>query len=76
MVHSSTPPTVGRQEPCAKLLEVADCIAYVAHRSMAAGWELNDRRFKSLQEVVAPEVVRFGIAPDGGWGFNILNDSV
>jgi hypothetical protein len=58
-----------------KLLEVADCIAYVAQRSRTSGGGNNDRRFKSLEELIDPELIRFAVAPDGGFGFSVPNSS-
>jgi hypothetical protein len=56
-----------------KLLEIADVIAYAAQRAMSGGWELNDRRFKRLHELIGAGVVRFAVAPDGGFGFDVPN---
>jgi len=55
------------------LLEVADCIAYVAQRSSTNTLSPNGRRFRALHQVIAPEEIKFAIAPDGGFGFSVPN---
>ncbi len=55
------------------LLEVADCIAYVAQRSRTNTLSPNGRRFRSLHQVIAPEEIKFAVAPDGGFRFSIPN---
>jgi hypothetical protein len=60
---------IEREKP--KLLEVADVIAYVAQRAMRGGRRINDGRFRRLHEIIGAGIVRFAVAPDGGFGFDV-----
>jgi hypothetical protein len=56
-----------------KLLEDADVIACAAQKAMAGGWGPNDRRFQRLHEIIEAGLMRFAVAPDGGFGFDVPN---
>jgi hypothetical protein len=64
---------VGEKPP---LLEVADMAAYVAQRAATGKYSPNDRKFKSLHDLIGAEMVTFGIAPDGALGINVPNASL
>jgi hypothetical protein len=61
-------PIVGEKP---KLLEVADVIAYAAQKTMAGGGGPNERRFQRLHEIIEAGLIRFAVALDGGFGFDV-----
>ena len=64
----------GRKPP---LLEIADATAYVAQRTQKNSYSTpNERRFKSLNDLINAEIVRFQVGADGGFGINVPNQSL
>jgi hypothetical protein len=57
-------------------LQIADFIAYAGQRGSSGGTTPKQRKFRRLFEAVAPEVLRFRRAPDGGFGVSVPNASL
>jgi hypothetical protein len=55
------------------LMQVADAVAFVGQRTKRKEKSPNAKHFHSLFELINPEQIIFGIAPDGGFGFKIPN---
>jgi hypothetical protein len=70
-------PTIMRcTGPKPPLLQVADAVAFVGQRSKRNDKSPNAVRFRSLLRLINPEQIIYGVAPDGGFGFNIPNTTL
>lgn len=68
------PPRFGLSQITARerpLLELADFIAYTVQRTACVELTPNGKEFKGLVQILDPTIVRMGIAPDGGLGFQV-----